>query len=77
MSAADKVSGMYTFHGAHVMTSTPTRALLIINGSKVVFNLNCSLGTGFLTFAAGYTAVLANLTHLCALVMTATFNYNF
>ena len=69
MSAADKITGMYTFYRTHIMTITASRALLIINGCKVVNNLNRAFGTGFLTFHTADTAVCANLSDLSAFIV--------
>ena len=76
MSAADKIAGMYTFHRAHVMASSAAGTLLVIDGGKVVFNLNCSLGAGFFAFSATDTAVGADLAHLSALIMARALNNN-
>ena len=70
MSAADEVADVYTFNRTHLVTGSAAGTLVVINGGQVIFNLDCALGTGFLTLSAGDTAVLANLTHLCTLVVT-------
>ena len=69
VGAADEVSGVNALNGAHIVTGSAAGALLVINGCKIVFNLDRSLGAGFFTLAASYTAVGANLTHLSTLVM--------
>ena len=74
MSAADKVANVNTLHRTHIMTSSATRTLLVIDGSEIIYYLDCSLGTGLLALAAGYTAVLANLAHLSALIVTRALN---
>ena len=76
MRTANEVVMMYALYRTYVMAGTASGTLGVVDYCKIVFNLDCALGTGFLALAAGYTTVLANLTHLRALVMTATFNYN-
>ena len=76
MGSADKVADVYTFNRTHLVTSSAARTLFVINGSKIIFNLDCTLGTGLLTLSAGYTSVEANLTHLRALVVTRALNDN-
>ena len=76
MGAADEVTEVNTLHRTHVVTGSAAGTLIVINGSEIVYYLDCSLGTGLLTLAAGYTAVLANLTHLGALVVTRALNDN-
>ena len=58
------------------LAHTAVDAFFIINASKVVFNLDCTLGTIFLTFHTSYTAVGANLAHLGAFVVAGAFNNN-
>ena len=74
MRATDEIAGVNTFHGTHVVASAAACTLLIINGCKVVFNLNCSLGTGFFTFTAADTSVGADLANLGALVVAGAFD---
>ena len=76
VSAADEVADVYTLHRTHLVAGSATRTLFVINGSKVINNLNCTLGTGLFTLSAGDTAVKANLTHLSTLVVTRALNDN-
>ena len=69
MSAADKVSCVNALNRTYLMTGSAARALLIVDGGEVVFNLDRSLGAGFFTLSAGDTAVRADLTHLGALIV--------
>ena len=57
MSSADKIAGVNTFHGTHVVTSSATSTLLVVDCGKVILNLDCSLGAGLLALAASDTAV--------------------
>ena len=76
MSAADKVADVYTLNRTHLVTSSAAGTLFVINGSKIIFNLDCTLGTGLLTLSAGDTAVKTNLSYLRALVVTRALNDN-
>ena len=57
MRAADEIAEVNTFHRTHVVTGSAAGTLLVINGREIVYYLDCSLGTGLLTLAAGYTTV--------------------
>ena len=57
MGAADKVAEVNTFHSAYVVTGSAAGTLVVIDGSKVVFNLNCTLGAALFTLSASDTAV--------------------
>ena len=76
VSATNEVAEMYTLNGTYIVTVSTTGTLLVIDGGKVVFYLDCSLGTGFFTLAASDTTVEANLTHLRALIVTRALNDN-
>ena len=58
------------------MTCTASGALCVIYYCKIVYYLDCALGTGFLTLAAGYTSGITNLAYLNTPVVTVTLNYN-
>ena len=70
MSTTNEVAEMNTLNRTYVMTRSTTGTLLVIDGGKIVFNLDCALGAGLFTLAAGNTTVKANLTNLRALVVT-------
>ena len=74
MGAADEIAEMYTLNRTYVVTISAAGTLTVIDGRKIVYYLYCSLGTGLLALAAGYTAVQTNLAHLSALVVTRAFN---
>ena len=75
VGAANEVAGVYTSHRTHRLASPATRALGIIDGGKIVNNLDCTVGTGLFALAAGYTAVKTNLANLCDLaVAVALYN---
>lgn len=74
MSAADEIPRMNTLDGTNLVTLAATGALLVIYGGKVVYNLYGIVRTVLLTFAAGDTAVEANLSYLSTLVMAAALN---
>ena len=57
MSSADEVSRMNALNRAHIVTSSATRTLLVVDRGKVILNLDCSLGAGLLALAASDTAV--------------------
>ena len=76
MSATDEVSEVNTFHRAYVVTGSAAGTLRVIYSSKIVFNLNCTLGTALFTLSAGDTAVEANLSYLSTLVVTRALNDN-
>ena len=76
MRAADEVTEMYTFNYTNIVTLSTARALGVINGSKVVFHLDCAFRTCLFTLHTAYTAVGADLTNLSTLVMAgALYNY--
>lgn len=76
MGTADKITFMYAVNGAYFPTFTARNTLVVIYAGKVVYDLDCLGGTGPLTLAASYTAVLAELSDLYALVVIVTLNYN-
>ena len=69
VSAANEVAEMNTFHRAYLVTLAAACTLTVVDGSKVVYYLDCTLGTVLLTLHTADTAVRANLTNLRALVM--------
>ena len=69
MSAAGEVFEVTTLLRTYLLTRSTSCTLFVIDGSKVVFNLDRALGTGFLTLSASDTAVMAYLAHLRALVV--------
>ena len=76
VGAANEVAEVYTLNRAYIVTASATRARGVVDGSKIVFYLDCSLGAGFLTLAAGDTTVEANLANLSTLVVTRALNDN-
>lgn len=76
MSAADEVTKMNTLNRTYVVTYATASALLVIDNCKVVFNLDCAVGTGLLALHTADTAVGANLTNLCALIVAGALNNN-
>ena len=76
MSAANEVADVYTLNRAYIMTISTTRTLGVVDGSKVVFNLDCTLGTSFFTLSASDTTVKTNLTHLSTLIVARALYYN-
>ena len=57
MSSADKIAAVNALNRAHVVTSSATSTLLVVDCGKVILNLDCSLGAGLLALAASDTAV--------------------
>ena len=76
VSAADEVAEMYTLNRTYIVTLSTACALAVIDGGKVVFYLDGTLGTVLLTLHAADTAVRTNLTYLCALVVAGALNNN-
>jgi hypothetical protein len=76
MSAADKVSYVYTMNRAHLIAGMAVVTLGVIYGGYVSYEGYCSVGTGLHALAAGYASVLTNLTNVCALVVVAALNDN-
>jgi hypothetical protein len=76
MSAADKVSYVYTMNGTHVITRVAVVALGIINGCYVINQSDCSVGAGFYAFSAGYATVFADLANVSTLIVVVTFHDN-
>ena len=70
MCATDEILQMNTLNGTNLVTLAATGALIVIDNCEIVFNLDCALGAGLFTLAAGYTTVKTNLAHLRALVVT-------
>lgn len=75
MGAAEEIALMYTVDRAYFPTLTARNTLVVIYAGKVIYYLYGFGGTGSLTLAAGYTAVLTELSDLDALVVIITFNY--
>ena len=76
MSATHKVFEVNTLNGANIVTCATTRTLAVIDGGKVVFNLDCSLRTGLLTLHTSDTANRANLACYSTLIMAGALNKN-
>ena len=76
MRAADEVTEMYTFNGTNIVTLSTARALGVIDGSKVVFHLDCAFRTCLFTLHTADTAVCTCLTNLRTLVVAGAF-YNY
>ena len=76
MGAANKVSEVNTFRRANLVTGSATRAFVVINSCKIVDYLYSALGTLLSAESAAYTAILANLANVSALVVAAAlYNY--
>ena len=76
MRSTGEVANLYTLYRTYVMTRTASCAFVVIYGCKIVYYLDCSLGAGLLTLAAGYASVGAYLADLSALVVTVALNCN-
>ena len=74
MSTADEITLMNTLNRTSILADTAACALVIIDGSKVVNDLDRTLGTNLLTLAAGDTSVETCLSYLSALVMAGALN---
>jgi hypothetical protein len=75
VSAANEVAEMNALYGTNIVTSAATCTLAVIDGSKVVLYLDCSLGTGLLALHTTDTTVGAGLTCYCALIMAGALYY--
>ena len=76
MSAAYKIAFVYTVNGANLSAFTASNTLAVINPCQVIHNLNSLCGTSLFALTASDTAVLAEFTHLCALIVIITLNDN-
>ena len=76
MCSAAEVILVNTSDRTSILTSSAAGTLVVIYNRKVVYNLNRTVGAGLLTFAAGNTAVLAELANNSTLVMVVTKNNN-
>ena len=76
MRARGKVSLVDTFDGADIAASSAIDAFFVIYRGEVILDDYCTRGTGALAFAAGYTAVFAELTNFSALIMIIAGNYH-
>ena len=75
MRSANKVALVDTVNRANLTAGAAARAFRVVDGSKVIDNLNCSLRTALFALTAGNTADKAGAAHLCALVVvTALYN---
>ena len=74
MRPANKVARMYTFNRTNLMANTTSGALLIIDSSQVVLNLDRTAGAGLLTLTATDTAVEADLADLSTLIVARAFH---
>jgi hypothetical protein len=70
MGAADEVSFMYALYGTYFPTLAAGNTLVVVYSGKIVYYLDCIYGTVLFTLSAGDTTVEANLSYLCALVVT-------
>ena len=76
VGTADKALDVNTLHRASLVTCATTGTLGVVDGCKVVFNLNCALGTNLLALHTTDTTVRAELTNNSALVMAGALNKN-
>ena len=65
---------MNTFNGTRLLTKSTARALIVIYCSKVIYNLNCAVGTSLFALTASDTAVLTSLAYNRALAVAVTYN---
>ena len=75
MSTADEVVQMYALGRTYVMARTASGTLIVIYYGEIVYYLDCSLGAGLFTLAAGYASVVAEPANLSALVVIVALNY--
>ena len=76
MCAADKITGVNALYGAGVTAGAASRAFFVIDGGKVIFNLNCTVRAGLFALTARNAYVKADLAHLSALIVARAFNNN-
>ena len=76
MSAADEVTEVYTLYGTNIVTSATACTLAVIYGSKIVLNLDSTLGTGLLTLHTADTAVGTELSCHSALIVVGALDYH-
>ena len=71
---ANKVSFVNAFYGAYAFACAATGAFIVINGCKVINNLDRSDRAGFFALAAGDASVRAGLSYRRAFVVAITGN---
>ena len=76
MCSANKVSFVNAMHGAYLSALTAGDTLAIVDSCEVIDDLYCLGGTVLFTLTASDTAPLAELTHLCALIVVIALNGN-
>ena len=76
MCSAAEVILVNTSDRTSILTSSATGTLVVVYNRKVVYNLNCTVRAGLLAFAAGNTAVLAELADNSTLVVIVAKNNN-
>ena len=69
MSSANKITFVYTVHGANLYAFTASGTYGVVDYCKVVNNLNSSIGAGLFAFHTADTAVGALLACDSALFM--------
>jgi len=74
VSTADEVALVYAVYGTYRSTVAAARAFIIVDNCEVVNNLDSSLRTILLTFAAAYTSVGTIFTDNAALIVIGAFN---
>ena len=76
MRSANEVVFIYTMNRASILTSATAGTLAVIDGSKVVYNLDSTLGAYLFALSASDTANGAILANLRAFVMVRALNDN-
>ena len=76
MRSADKAALVDTVYGTNLNACATAGAKVVVDGSEVILNGDCAVGTGLLTLHTADTTVGAVLTHVCALIVVGAFNDN-
>ena len=76
MRSADEATLVDAMHGTSLNARAAACAKVVVDGSEVILNGDCAVGTGLLALHTADTAVLTVLTYVSALIIVGAFNDN-
>ena len=76
MSSADEATLVDAMHGTSLNARATACAKVVVDGSEVILNGDCAVGTGLLALHTADTAVLTVLTYVSTLIIVGAFNDN-
>ena len=76
MRSADEATLVDAMHGTSLNARATACAKVVVDGSEVILNGDCAVGTGLLALHTADTAVLTVLTYVSALIIVGAFNDN-